>query len=354
MTDQGPSATRLAEIRQRAENATDVDLPDVKRASYDHGGGRMFVTGDGERSRQLVLDVYEAHDREFYFRARQDMQIVLAALSAAEADRDAYREQCRLERAAVTAANQQSSINAVRAEQAEARIIELETKLQREEHAHGETIDQRDRAESAADKLAYAIADVDTIGEHSNLNDPWANALDELATIQDRAEAWEVLNRCRDLDQKKVAKLTAAKEQAEARITALEAALRHLAKVFTDAEDDDNCDAVVWAQCVRCGTEVGWPIDAEGWPPEPICAGCLIAAALSSSVPADPERPIEAAIDALSWADLRAGSDGPCPKCRGKAFTRVQEDDGRSAPFETCDDCGEVYPVPADPETQEK
>ena len=41
-----------------------------------------------------------------------------------------------------------------------------------------ELIDQRDRAEDAADALAYAIAPMDVIGEHSSGNDPWANALE--------------------------------------------------------------------------------------------------------------------------------------------------------------------------------
>jgi hypothetical protein len=31
-----------------------------------------------------------------------------------------------------------------------------------------------------ADRLAYSIAPVDVIGEHSNLNDPWQNAIDHL------------------------------------------------------------------------------------------------------------------------------------------------------------------------------
>lgn len=38
-------------------------------------------------------------------------------------------------------------------------------------------IDSRDRATEAADRLAYAIASVEAIGEHSSANDPWENAL---------------------------------------------------------------------------------------------------------------------------------------------------------------------------------
>lgn len=46
-----------------------------------------------------------------------------------------------------------------------------------EERAHGRAIGERDRAEEAADALAYAIAPTEVIGEHSNMNDPWSNAL---------------------------------------------------------------------------------------------------------------------------------------------------------------------------------
>lgn len=39
-------------------------------------------------------------------------------------------------------------------------------------------IDERDRIEEWADKLAYAIAPQSVIGEHSSANNPWANALE--------------------------------------------------------------------------------------------------------------------------------------------------------------------------------
>lgn len=60
-----------------------------------------------------------------------------------------------------------------------ARVAELERKLRNEENAHTTTIEQRDNAEHWADQLAKAIAErfgVD-IGEHSNLNCPWNEAL---------------------------------------------------------------------------------------------------------------------------------------------------------------------------------
>jgi hypothetical protein len=51
-----------------------------------------------------------------------------------------------------------------------------------------ELIDQRDQAVAAADRLAYAIGTVEEIGEHSNGNDPYTNALELLARKLGRPE----------------------------------------------------------------------------------------------------------------------------------------------------------------------
>ena len=45
------------------------------------------------------------------------------------------------------------------------------------DRALGETIDDRDQAHEILDKLAYAVAPVEVIGEHSSMNCPWNNAL---------------------------------------------------------------------------------------------------------------------------------------------------------------------------------
>jgi hypothetical protein len=42
----------------------------------------------------------------------------------------------------------------------------------------GSVIDERDRMHDVADSLAYAVAPIEVIGEHSSDNDPWENALD--------------------------------------------------------------------------------------------------------------------------------------------------------------------------------
>ncbi len=58
--------------------------------------------------------------------------------------------------------------------------------LQDEERAHEHTIAERDRAEEWADRLAGAISEFTSvdIGEHSNLNRPWVNALDAIESQQ--------------------------------------------------------------------------------------------------------------------------------------------------------------------------
>ncbi len=60
-----------------------------------------------------------------------------------------------------------------------ARIKELEQQIKREEADHANTLDQRDRAEQAADALAEAVAEHFRcdVGERSNLNNPWHEAL---------------------------------------------------------------------------------------------------------------------------------------------------------------------------------
>ncbi|MFB8182575.1 hypothetical protein ACFC8N_42630 [Streptomyces sp. NPDC055966] len=59
-----------------------------------------------------------------------------------------------------------------------AEVRRLRAELAKEEHRHGETIDDRDRLHDMADKLAYAVAPEEVIGEHSSMNCPWENALD--------------------------------------------------------------------------------------------------------------------------------------------------------------------------------
>src|SRR6185437_10183196 len=69
------------------------------------------------------------------------------------------------------------------AEQMPAFLADLDTvlrDLRQTRRGLDETIGERDRAEDAADKLAYAIAPIEVIGEHTGDNDPWTEALEVL------------------------------------------------------------------------------------------------------------------------------------------------------------------------------
>lgn len=57
-----------------------------------------------------------------------------------------------------------------------------------------EVIGERDHMHDVADKLAYAVAPIAVIGEHSSENDPWENALDHItpaAELVKLAERWQ-------------------------------------------------------------------------------------------------------------------------------------------------------------------
>ncbi len=61
--------------------------------------------------------------------------------------------------------------------EARKKLAELRKQLEKEELAHLQTIDERDQLHDVADRLSWAIADPDELGEHSSLNDPWHNAI---------------------------------------------------------------------------------------------------------------------------------------------------------------------------------
>ncbi|MFG2412342.1 hypothetical protein [Streptomyces goshikiensis] len=71
-----------------------------------------------------------------------------------------------------------------------AELTELRTKLEIAERQNREldralsdTIKERDFADDMADKLAYAVAPIEVIGEHSSANCPWQNALDLITPV---------------------------------------------------------------------------------------------------------------------------------------------------------------------------
>lgn len=56
-------------------------------------------------------------------------------------------------------------------------VLRLLADAERAEAALDEEIANRDNAQEWADRLAYAIAPVEEIGEHTSHNNPWENAL---------------------------------------------------------------------------------------------------------------------------------------------------------------------------------
>lgn len=64
-----------------------------------------------------------------------------------------------------------------------AEIRRLQDALTKEEQLHTSTIGDRDHFHDMADRLAYAVAPEEVIGEHSSMNDPWENALDLITPI---------------------------------------------------------------------------------------------------------------------------------------------------------------------------
>lgn len=82
-----------------------------------------------------------------------------------------------------------------------AELERLRKRLAEEESAHETTMRQRDFAERWADKLASGVGDVEVIGEHSNLNNPWETAYGLMRSLAEfeaeRAKA-EKLQRFKD------------------------------------------------------------------------------------------------------------------------------------------------------------
>lgn len=61
-------------------------------------------------------------------------------------------------------------------------VDKLREQLRKEDISHGHTIDQRDAAQRKLDEFVTAVNALTGVdyGEHSNQNDPWQNALDDL------------------------------------------------------------------------------------------------------------------------------------------------------------------------------
>ncbi len=169
-----------AEGARRALEAENAELRETK-ATLTRTGSADAVTitvGFAAKMQEWTrrAEKAEAENSELRERVRWDESVIPEWKQRAEtAAADAYN----------TALNDSAVIESLRA-----------TLAEREKEIEG-LITQRDVAENAADALAYAIGTVETIGEHTNLNSPWATALEmitsweEVERLKSSIESWQ-------------------------------------------------------------------------------------------------------------------------------------------------------------------
>jgi hypothetical protein len=117
-------------------------------------------------------------------------------------------------------------------------------------------LENRDNNAEWADKLAYAIADVETIGEHTNLNNPWSNALDAAENLHDECSRLQERVRVLEFDyddggaatNRELARRLLA---AEKRAMVLEAVLRPFAHGCIRIDGGDELNAPTDPDCCR-------------------------------------------------------------------------------------------------------
>jgi chromosome segregation ATPase len=118
-----------------------------------------------------------------------------------------------------------------------------EKALAESERSHGQTIDERESFHDAADNLAYAIAPLEVIGEHSSMNDPWTNALDALeaeraeheTALTTEREARQQAERERDEHAETIHRISAEHSRLNASLTASEQSRETLRTALEDA-----------------------------------------------------------------------------------------------------------------------
>ncbi len=113
------------------------------------------------------------------------------AMQAKRSDEVADEEEKRADKAEAERDAERAACESLRYER-----DQLEEKCEREraraDASETQLIGERDRCEEWADKLAYAIAHVEDIGEHSNLNKPWEAAYNLLTSDSEVREMRDV------------------------------------------------------------------------------------------------------------------------------------------------------------------
>ncbi len=156
------------EERPEIEEVSEFEREDIARSAFE----TAMADGISLDSFLSLSNTLAARYERIVGALRFERQQMDRAFTACINERDAAN--ARLHEVATACATAEQERDA-----ALARVAELERKLRNEENAHTTTIEQRDNAEHWADQLANAIAErfgVD-IGEHSNLNCPWNEAL---------------------------------------------------------------------------------------------------------------------------------------------------------------------------------
>lgn len=75
----------VSAIEARANAATPLgNKLTLKRIYYEQGGGRMY--NDNSSGRDLLVDVFNRNDRDFYFHAREDVPALIATIRSLQAE----------------------------------------------------------------------------------------------------------------------------------------------------------------------------------------------------------------------------------------------------------------------------
>ena len=175
ITTAPPSEKQLAEIRERAEAATP---------------GPWHTYQNGSFSEDVLIDIAaDLHDTGHGYRCRR----YIGQLESGQMDNDPTHSEWNDDQD-----NEQSAADAEFIAHARTDIPTLLTEIDRL-HAQlaeldrsvNELITERDELRDRLDGLAYAVAPIEWIGEHSSGNDPWANVIDYVtpAPVVDRLRA---------------------------------------------------------------------------------------------------------------------------------------------------------------------
>jgi hypothetical protein len=161
----------LDAIKARADAATEGPWESVVD---DHGRGRVDASIWAKSIGYYIAEKVTSGpkhiaDAEFMAKAREDVPALVAELE-------------RTQRLLKVMNGMISEITAV-CMATEQERDGLRDRVDDLERALDEEIKTRDEYHDAADRLAYTIAPVEVIGEHTSGNDPWANAAEVMCEI---------------------------------------------------------------------------------------------------------------------------------------------------------------------------